>query len=168
AVLSDILVRNGSGFIGKHGDDFLLANNAQWVGLSIEIGPDGNLYVLDWHDADICGSEGLHKETGRIFRISPDQSLAENWQGRYEDLNRLGDRKFMELQTSKSDWHTGRARVMLPSRASQRKLEREAITYLKNLFAVSNAPYHRLKAVWCLHITESLYENDLLQALVDQ
>lgn len=168
AVLSDILVRNGSGFIGKHGDDFLLANNAQWVGFSIEIGPDGNLYVLDWHDADICGSEVLHKETGRIFRISPDQSLAENWQGRYEDLNRLSDRQLVELQTSKSDWHTRRARVILQYRASQRKLDPEAITYLKNLFAVPNPPDHRLKALWSLHITKSLSENDLLKALVDQ
>jgi hypothetical protein len=26
------------------------------------------VYVLDWHDADICGSKVLNSETGRIFR----------------------------------------------------------------------------------------------------
>ena len=51
AVLSDVLERVGSGFVAHHGDDFLLANNAQWIGFSMEIGPEGGLYVLDWHDA---------------------------------------------------------------------------------------------------------------------
>ena len=49
AVLTDILEPSGSGFIGRHGDDFMLANNAQWIGFSMEIGPDGDVYVLDWH-----------------------------------------------------------------------------------------------------------------------
>ena len=65
AVLTDILEPKGSGFVGRHGDDFLLANNAQWIGFSVEIGPEGAVYILDWHDADICGKEVVHKETGR-------------------------------------------------------------------------------------------------------
>ena len=76
AVLSDVLERKGSGFTARHGEDFVMANNAQWVGFSVEIGPDGALYVLDWHDADICGADVLHHETGRIFRIAPTESLA--------------------------------------------------------------------------------------------
>lgn len=32
----------GSGFVARHGEDFLLANNAQWVGFSMEIGPAGD------------------------------------------------------------------------------------------------------------------------------
>ena len=81
AVLSDVLTRKGSGFTARHGEDFLLANNAQWVGFSLEIGPEGALYVLDWHDADICGADVLNKETGRIFRIMPKQSAAERVAG---------------------------------------------------------------------------------------
>jgi putative membrane-bound dehydrogenase-like protein len=54
AVLSDVLERKGSGFTAHHGDDFMLANNAQWIGFSMEIGPDGAVYVLDWHDSDIA------------------------------------------------------------------------------------------------------------------
>ena len=42
AVLSDVLERKGSGFTARHGEDFVLANNAQWIGFSVEIGPDGN------------------------------------------------------------------------------------------------------------------------------
>src|SRR4029453_1348594 len=75
-VLSDVLTRKGSGFTARHGDDFLMANNAQWIGFSMEIGPEGALYVLDWHDSDICGQDVLHQQTGRIFRIVPKQSRA--------------------------------------------------------------------------------------------
>ena len=59
AILIDSLEKNGSGFIGHHGQDFLKANNAQFVGFSTEIGPEGAVYVLDWHDADICGDLSL-------------------------------------------------------------------------------------------------------------
>ena len=122
AVLSDVLERKGSGFTAHHGEDFVLANNAQWIGFSVEIGPDGNLYVLDWHDGDICGQGITHKETGRIFRIAPAQSLAKDWDGRYGDLKALSDAELVQLQTSASDWHARRARVILQARASSGKL----------------------------------------------
>ena len=119
AVLSDVLERKGSGFTARHGDDFLMANNAQWVGFSMEVGPEGALYVLDWHDADICGADVLHHETGRIFRIMPKESLAEQWPGRYSDLRKMTDAELVALQTSKSDWHARRARVILQGRAAK-------------------------------------------------
>ena len=119
AVLSDVLERKGSGFTAHHGDDFLMANNAQWVGFSMEIGPEGALYVLDWHDADICGADVLHHETGRIFRIMPKESRAEQWPGRYSDLRTMSDAELVALQTSRSDWHARRARVILQSRAAK-------------------------------------------------
>ena len=98
AVLTDILEPAGSGFRARHGDDFALANNAQWIGFSVEVGPDGSLYVLDWHDADICGKEVLNKETGRIFRIAARHSTASDFPNRWADLNRLGDLELARLQ----------------------------------------------------------------------
>src|SRR3546814_4714382 len=68
AVLSDVLERQGSGYVGRHGDDVMTANNAQWVGFSMEVGPDGALYVLDWHDAD--RSEEHTSELQSLMRIS--------------------------------------------------------------------------------------------------
>ena len=98
AVLSDVLSQKGSGFTASHGEDFLMANNAQWIGFSMEIGPEGALYVLDWHDEDICGNYVGHKETGRIYRITPEVSAAEEWDGRYSDLGSFSDLDLAELQ----------------------------------------------------------------------
>lgn len=167
AVLSDILEPRGSGFIAHHGDDFLLANNAQWIGFSMEIGPEGDLYVLDWHDADICGEDVLHKETGRIFRIAPEKSLALEWPGRYSDLNELTDLELARLQQSPSVWHARRARVILQNRAHKGTVSKAAVDHLQKMFTEHGNIDFRLRAMWALHITGTLSRERLLEALSD-
>ncbi len=167
AVLSDVLERKGSGFVGRHGDEVLLANNAQWVGFSMEVGPDGAIYALDWHDADICGQTVRNGETGRVFRIMPKQSLATNWKERYTDLNRLADKDLVALQTSPSDWHSRRARLILQSRAASGKLNRRTHALLQTLYQSGPNPDHRLRAMWTLHVTNGLTTDQLQTALTD-
>jgi putative membrane-bound dehydrogenase-like protein len=167
AVLSDVLKPRGSGFTAHHGDDFLMANNAQWIGFSMEIGPDGALYVLDWHDGDICGQDVLHQETGRIFRIAPKQSLAEQWEGRYSDLRKMTDAQLVELQTSSSDWHARRGRVILQHRAATGALKAETHDRLRRMFSAETNPDRRLRAMWALHVTGGWTPDALLQALAD-
>ena len=167
AVLSDVLERKGSGFTAHHGDDFLMANNAQWIGFSVEIGPDGALYVLDWHDGDICGQDILHKETGRIYRIVPKTSLAADWPGRYADLQQMSDAQLVDLQTSRSDWHARRARVILQQRAATRRLAPGTHDALRRLFASSSNVDHRLRAMWALHVTGGWTADALADQLGD-
>lgn len=167
AVLSDILEPKGSGFVAKHGDDLLLANNAQWVGFSMEVGPDGGVYVLDWHDADICGKEVLNGETGRVFRIMPTASLAQNWEGRYGDLSKLSDQQLVELQKSPSDWHSRRARLILQGRASKTALDKTAVANLQSIFQSDANTDYRLRGMWSLHSTGNLTVATLLSSLND-
>ena len=151
AVLTDILEPSGSGFIGRHGDEFMLANNAQWIGFSMEIGPEGAVYVLDWHDADICGKDVVHKDTGRIYRLTSTEVEPENWPGRYGDLTELPDRDLAELQISKSAWHARRARLILQHRAGQRTIRDEAVTRLRTILQQNANDDYRLRALWTLH-----------------
>ena len=55
---------------------------------SLEIGPDGAVYVLDWHDGDICGTRSC---TGDRTPLpdAPTTSLAQTWEGRYSDLRKM-------------------------------------------------------------------------------
>lgn len=168
AVLSDVLEPKGSGFVASHGEELLLANNAQWIGFSLEIGPDGALYVLDWHDADICGKEVAHKETGRIFRFSPTEPLAEEWEGRYEDVGALSDLSLVDLQTSPSDWHARRARILLQGRAAEQGIDATAIERAKLILEESSNPDHRLKALWTLHLAQGLENDDLIALMQDE
>jgi putative membrane-bound dehydrogenase-like protein len=167
AVLSDIIERSGSGFTASHGDDFALANNAAWVGFSTEIGPDGGLYILDWHDRDICGTEVLNEDTGRIFKIMPEESLAEEWEGRYEDVSAMSDSQLIDLQTRNSAWHARRARVNLQYRASAGELEPDTHEKLWDLFHSVDNPDWRLRAMWALHVTDGIQDDQLISFLDD-
>ena len=168
AVLSDILEPKGSGFVASHADEFLMANNAQWIGFSMEIGPEGNLYVLDWHDADICGNSVRQKETGRIFMIKPSASQAEQWNGRYQDLATFSDLELAKLQVSNSDWHSRRARLILQARSTTRDIDSQAKQFLEETIQNSNRVDFRLRALWTLQITNQASTSWLMKHLDDQ
>ena len=168
AVLSDILERSGSGFTASHGDDFALANNAAWVGFSTEIGPDGGLYILDWHDRDICGTDVLNEDTGRIFKIMPEESQADQWEGRYDDVSTMTDDQLIDLQTKNSAWHARRARVNLQYRASKGELADGTLVKLRSMFDSEPNPDWRLRAMWTLHVTGGLSDDDLIELLDDE
>lgn len=169
AVLVDKLEPSGSGYIGRHSPNLLDANDAQWIGFSVEIGPDGNVYILDWHDADICGKDVLHKDTGRVFRIAPKESRAKDWKGRYGDLTTLKDAELVELQKSPSSWHSRRARVILQGRAAAGKLAAETHgSLLKMVMDTKNSEDLRLQSLWALHVTGGTAADRLLELLEDK
>ena len=167
AVLVDSLIPQGSGFVASHHEDFLLANNAQWIGFSVEIGPEGGVYVLDWHDADICGKEVINKDTGRVFRIVPQQTQAQPWPNRYADLATLPDAELVALQTKPSVWHARRARTILQDRAHRQSLAPHTHVQLRRILSAEINQDYRLRALWGLHVTQGLDETALLSILED-
>jgi putative membrane-bound dehydrogenase-like protein len=161
AVLSDVLVPKGSGFVGKHGDDTLLANDAAWVGFSIEIGPDGAIYVLDWHDGDICGNSLTAKETGRIYRLAPKGLPGKSGL----NLAAQSDLELVGLLHHRNDWFSRRARVLLQQRAAAGRLDPAVPARLRALLTDSDTAAKKLRALWTLHITGHLPAADLLPLL---
>jgi putative heme-binding domain-containing protein len=133
----------------------------------MEVGPDGGLYVLDWHDADICGKEVLNGETGRIYRVMPTDNLAENWAGRFDDLNTFSDLKLVSFQTNSSDWHARRARVILQNRAGKGTIGQQAIDELQNILKNNSNIDYRLRALWSLHVTHNFAAGQLESLLSD-
>ncbi len=67
----DRLERKGSGYVAKHGKDFLFANDPWFRGLALGYGPDGGVYVSDWTDTGECHNyEDIDRENGRIYKIT--------------------------------------------------------------------------------------------------
>jgi putative membrane-bound dehydrogenase-like protein len=162
ALLTDILEPRGSGFVGHHGNDALLANDPKWIGFSIETGPDGAVYMLDWHDADICGTAINDAGTGRIYRFAP-----KGLPGKTNlNLAALSDLQLVEQQTNRNDWYVRRARVLLQQRAAAGKLDAEVAPRLLEIFWSANTEALQLRALWALHVTNNLPADRLL-ALLD-
>jgi len=68
----DVVEPKGSGFVGKHKPDLLLANDRWFRGISFKEGPDGSVYFIDWYDKQACHwtDPGIWDRTnGRIYRL---------------------------------------------------------------------------------------------------
>ena len=160
-VITDILEPSGSGFIGHHGNEPLFANDNAWVGFSMEIGPDGAAYVLDWHDTEICGNATHDKDTGRIYRLAPKGLPGKSG----INLAAQTDLELVGLLTHSNDWYSRRARVLLQQRAAAGQLNEAVPAKLWELFAQSKTSAHQLRALWALHVTQNLPADRLLPLL---
>ncbi len=64
------LERDGGGYVAKHEPDFFIASDPWFRGMDLSVGPDGNVFVIDWSDTGEChDSTGVHRTSGRIFKI---------------------------------------------------------------------------------------------------
>ncbi len=73
-LVSNYTEPKASTYIGRHGPDFLRANDMHFIPVTQKVGPDGALYVSDWSDQQIChrGSnavENWDRSNGRMYRI---------------------------------------------------------------------------------------------------
>ncbi|MFZ9088793.1 MAG: PVC-type heme-binding CxxCH protein [Planctomycetaceae bacterium] len=162
AVLTDVMVPNGSSFIGKHGDDFMPTNDPAWVGFSIEIGPDGGVYILDWHDQDICGNAIKFPNSGRVYRIMP---AGADPMAR-PSLRSLSDQELVQLQDHANDWYVRQARTLLQSRTADGDLNKEQVhRQLQKMLDAATTSAKRLRALWALHVTDGLNPDRLQQLL---
>ena len=73
----DTLEPKGSGFVGHHAPDFLLANDSWSQIINMKYGPDGQVYFIDWYDRQQCHHNGVNvhdRSNGRIFKLSYGES----------------------------------------------------------------------------------------------
>ena len=149
-VLTDYMVPNKSSYIGKHGFDFMPTNDLAWVGFSVEIGPDGGVYILDWHDTDVCGNAINFPNSGRIYRIFPkDAPKIER-----PNIPSLTDLELVKLQEHPNDWYVRQARVELHSRKAAGKLNTAEVHRALDAY-LPKAPTtgKRLRTLWAMHVT---------------
>ncbi|OYP34178.1 PVC-type heme-binding CxxCH protein [Rhodopirellula sp. MGV] len=162
AVLTDMMQPSGSSFIGKHGDDFMPTNDMAWVGFSIEIGPEGGVYILDWHDTDVCGNAINFPDSGRIYRVMPKEAEPIE----RPNLRALDDLDLVELQFHPNDWYTRQARVLLHHRAVAGSLNKQAVGQaLQERFGSAVSTRDRLRALWAWYLSGTLSRSRLLDQL---
>jgi putative membrane-bound dehydrogenase-like protein len=114
-VLYDELLRKGSGYIAKHGSDFLMANDNWFRGVSVSYGPDGGVFVSDWNDIGECHDhDGSYRGSGRIYKITYGQPKA----AVPMDLQKLADPELVNMQLHTNDWFARHARFFRNARSA--------------------------------------------------
>jgi putative membrane-bound dehydrogenase-like protein len=153
----EIIERQGSGYVGKHGTDILLAEDKWFRGLDLDYGPDGGVFALDWSDTGEChDSTGVHRTSGRIFKIT----YGEPKHVEPFDLAKLDLHTLVELHKHPNEWFARHARLELTERAEREKPFKsvdaakrwdEAGGFLHEMFSSDPDVVHKLRALWTLH-----------------
>jgi putative membrane-bound dehydrogenase-like protein len=64
------LEQSGAGYVARHEEDHFFAADPFFRGLELTMGPDGNVYMVDWSDTGECHEHtGVHRTSGRIFKF---------------------------------------------------------------------------------------------------
>jgi len=163
-LLYDELERSGSGYIGRHGNSFLMANDPWFRGVMIGSGPDGGVYASDWNDLGEChDSDGSYRASGRIYKVTYGKTRP------VENLNvaALSDIELVKLQSHKNEWFVRHARRVLEERAAAGKLDPKATATLRLNMESGDPVPHRLRALWALHAIGATSDSDLLKLADD-
>ena len=157
---NDQLTRSGSGYVASHNKDFLVMNDSwsQWLNLKYD--PSGSVFAIDWYDQNQCHSPNpdVHDKTlGRIFKITHKD---DKWV--QVDLTKATDMELVAYQLHANEWYVRQARTILQERGANPKVH-EA---LKKILNDNPDVTRKLRALWTLHVTQGIAENELV-ALLD-
>jgi hypothetical protein len=156
----DVLEREGSGFVARHNADFMLANDKWFKGVSVQYGPAGDVYLIDWSDVGECHDYDVtDRAHGRIYRIAYRDTKSVR-----VDLANVPDEQLVQMQASPNEWYARHARTILRDRGLQGPVR----AALQKMFDEDPNPVHRLRAMWTLHTCGGVDEPRLTKALADK
>jgi hypothetical protein len=153
----DILERQGSGYVAKHGADFVNFNDSWSQVLNMLYDQDGSVYMIDWYDKNQChhnNVNGHDRSNGRIFKL-----VYNNQKFTPVDLGKKSDADLVSLLSNKNAWYARHAQRLLQER--QAKVADSLLTIIK-----STAPETaRLRALWALQVSGGFTEGNALPLL---
>lgn len=160
---NDILERKGSGYVGRHGEDFMIANHPWYRGVTQIYGPDGGVYLSDWTDIGEChDNDGVHRTSGRIYKVV---------YGEVEnpgplDLAQESNLALVAHQLHQNDWYVRHSRRILQERFAAGLDMADARHELVRLLDEGNYSVDRqLRFIWALHSTGGVGEARLTRLL---
>jgi putative membrane-bound dehydrogenase-like protein len=144
---SEIMSSQGSGLVGSHAPDFMVANDKWFLGIALRYGPSGSVYYIDWYDKQAChrNEPGIwDRSNGRLYRVSYGEH-----QPVEVDLNALSDLELVALHEHKNDWYVRQARKILMYRGASAEVQQALVKMVRS---AAETPV-RLRALWSLHAT---------------
>ncbi len=171
---------DGSGYIGRHAPDFLLANDRASQILDFRYGPDGNVWVIDWYDLQQCHrreASAHDKSKGRIYKITFGESKDQTATARatLDPGNLISSVLQSQIMDDGSaldpdpwnEWNFRHARRLLQERGLSDQ-ERESlidITLRTDRLQPGLDEDRRLRILWALHATGGVPDEATLRYL---
>lgn len=164
------LRRAGATYVGEHRPDFMESSDLWFRGIEIAQAPDGSVFILDWSDIGECHeNDGVHRTSGRIYRVASKGSTGLTAESvSTPDLETLNDEQLTSLVASPNEWVARQARQLLHQHAAAGNDMTEAHRRLATIEANASDTHSRLRALWALHITDGLNEEELIRRLEHQ
>src|SRR5688572_13051054 len=134
-VNNDLLEPRGSGYVGKHGADFLKMNDKWSRLINLKYGPDGSVYLMDWYDKQACHDNTparWDRGNGRVFKIAYHDARAVPRPG---PVAGFSIEQLVSLQLHSNDWHVRQARRLLQEKGGD-----EAKSALLGMLAATSEP----------------------------
>ncbi len=158
----DILEQVGSGYVGHHGKDFLLAHDTWFRGIDLRYGPDGGVFVTDWTDTGECHNyKTVDRTNGRIYKVTYNSSAAPRTDLGTLNIASLSDAELVKLQLHKNDWWVRHARRVLQERAIAGKLDPTTVPALRKMLSLNPDVTRKLRALRALHVVGAADETVL-------
>jgi putative membrane-bound dehydrogenase-like protein len=157
----DRLIRTTGAYRGVHADDFLVASDPWFRAVSMEYGPDGDVYLTDWSDNGECHDrDGVHRTSGRIYKITWGDPIRMD-----VDLHDASTKQLVSHQLHRNDWFVRHARRILQERATAGQDVSAAHVELRRMFDNNPDVTRKLRALWALHSSGGLDDAWLLGLL---
>ncbi|QDV84932.1 Cytochrome c [Stieleria magnilauensis] len=157
----DRLDRLDGSYRGVHADDFLVAEDPWFRAVSMEYGPDGDVYVTDWSDNGECHDrDGVHRTSGRIYKVTWGNPRRVD-----VDLGQATDMQLVDFQLHANDWFVRHARRLLQERAADGNDLSEAHAGLRESFDSHPDIPRKLRVLWALHCSGGASDHWLSELL---
>lgn len=161
----DKLTKQGSGYVGSRAPDFLLTGDVWSQMINMRYGPDGQMWVIDWYDANQCHhrEEDAHDRTnGRIYRVvygNPPRVKV--------NLQEVDNQRLVEMLSNRNDWYVRHARRILQERAAEGAAGPGVWAAIQKQLLAEGPVETRLRHLWALHVTGGLTPTLARQLLED-
>ncbi|HEV2948404.1 MAG TPA: PVC-type heme-binding CxxCH protein, partial [Gemmataceae bacterium] len=157
----DVLERRGSTFVAKHAPDFLQCGDKNFRPINLRWGPDGSIYVIDWHDQNPCHQADPNSwdmTHGRIYKIRPTGPKVPS----PGDLSKKSSQELVEILKNNSPWWHRTALRLIKERR-----DRTITPLLENLALNAQDDRHRLRGLWGLFAVGAFDEDTATKLLAD-
>ncbi|MCA9064892.1 MAG: VCBS repeat-containing protein, partial [Planctomycetaceae bacterium] len=151
-----------SGYVGHHGNDFLMSNDHYYRGINLRYGPDGTVCLIDWYDRNAChrtNPEIWDRTNGRVYRVS--------WgivKPRPVNVAEWDEAQLLEAHEHRNEWFARMARKTLMHRGASGDLVENC--WKRATDATREIPV-RLRYLWTLHALGGLSEDRTMTLLND-